>query len=69
MINDNLRIMLVEDHPFQLRATQCLLESYGFTHLATSDCAKGALQHMCEADKPLIFCYAINACLKFPALT
>lgn len=29
MINDNLRIMLVEDHPFQLRATQCLLESYG----------------------------------------
>jgi CheY-like chemotaxis protein len=52
MINDNLRIMLVEDHPFQLRATQCLLESYGFTHLATSDCAKGASQHMCEADKP-----------------
>lgn len=52
MIKDNLRIMLVEDHPFQLRATQCLLESYGFTHLTTSDCAKGALQHMFEAEKP-----------------
>jgi response regulator of citrate/malate metabolism len=52
MINDNLRIMLVEDHPFQLRATQCLLESYGFTQLTTSDCATGALQHMVKAEQP-----------------
>lgn len=52
MINDSLRIMLVEDHPFQLRATQCLLESYGFTHLTTSDCARDALQHMIRAEQP-----------------
>jgi CheY-like chemotaxis protein len=52
MNNDNLRIMLVEDHPFQLRATQCLLESYGFTDLATSDCAREALQHMVRAEQP-----------------
>nr|WP_180202617.1 response regulator [Pseudomonas sp. SbOxS1]NYU02087.1 response regulator [Pseudomonas sp. SbOxS1] len=52
MINDNLRIMVVEDHPFQLRATQCLLESYGFTHLTTSDCARNALQHMFRAEQP-----------------
>lgn len=52
MINDNLRIMLVEDHPFHLRATQCLLESYGFTQLTTSDCATGALQHMVKAEQP-----------------
>ena len=29
MFKDDLRILLVEDHPFQLRATQYLLESYG----------------------------------------
>jgi CheY-like chemotaxis protein len=52
MIDDSLRIMLVEDHPFQLKATQCLLESYGFIHLTTSDCATGALQHMLRAGQP-----------------
>jgi len=52
MIKDNLRILLVEDHPFQLRATQCLLESYGFTQLTTTDCARGALQHMRTAVQP-----------------
>jgi CheY-like chemotaxis protein len=52
MIKDNLRILLVEDHPFQLKATQCLLESYGFTQLTTSDCAEGALQQMLGAVQP-----------------
>ncbi|MBT9572015.1 MAG: response regulator [Pseudomonas umsongensis] len=52
MMDDSLRIMLVEDHPFQLKATQCLLESYGFIHLTTSDCATGALQHMLRAEQP-----------------
>ncbi|MHC8319441.1 response regulator [Pseudomonas sp. GB2N2] len=49
---DDWRILLVEDHPFQLRATQCLLESYGFTQLTTSDSAQGALQHMLTAVQP-----------------
>ncbi|MGY2339958.1 response regulator [Pseudomonas sp. SDO5532_S415] len=52
MIKDNLRILLVEDHPFQLRATQYLLESYGFTRLTTTDCAQGALQQMLDAEQP-----------------
>ena len=52
MIKDNLRILLVEDHPFQLRATQYLLESYGFTQLTTTDCAQGALQLMLTATQP-----------------
>ncbi|MBV6825555.1 response regulator [Pseudomonas sp. PD9R] len=52
MIKDSLRILLVEDHPFQLRATQYLLESYGFTQLSTSDCAEGALQQMLKATQP-----------------
>lgn len=49
---DNVRILLVEDHPFQLRATQYLLESYGFNQLTTSDCAQGALQQMLTAAQP-----------------
>lgn len=49
---ENLHILLVEDHPFQLMATQCLLESFGFTRLTTSDSAKGALQHMQTAVQP-----------------
>ncbi|QVW21745.1 response regulator [Pseudomonas hormoni] len=49
---DDLRILLVEDHPFQLRATQYLLESYGFTQLTTSDSAQGALQQMLAAVQP-----------------
>ncbi|MEX3777172.1 response regulator [Pseudomonas sp. MYb118] len=51
-IKDDLRILLVEDHPFQLRATQYLLESYGFTQLTTSDSAHGALQQMLTAVQP-----------------
>ncbi|MGY2186919.1 response regulator [Pseudomonas sp. MAG733B] len=52
MFKDNLRILLVEDHPFQLRATQYLLESYGFTQLTTTDSAEGALQKMFMAAQP-----------------
>ncbi|WP_223415843.1 MULTISPECIES: response regulator [unclassified Pseudomonas] len=58
MFKDDLRILLVEDHPFQLRATQYLLESYGFTQLTTTDSAKGALQQMFRAVQPfdLLLC-------------
>lgn len=49
---DDLRILLVEDHPFQLMATQYLLESYGFTQLTTCDSAQGALQQMLTAGQP-----------------
>jgi CheY-like chemotaxis protein len=52
MFNDDLRILLVEDHPFQLRATQYLLESYGFTQLTTTDSAEGALHQMLKAVQP-----------------
>nr|WP_150713165.1 response regulator [Pseudomonas fluorescens] len=47
-----MRILLVEDHPFQLWATQYLLESYGFTQLTTSDSAKSAMQHMLTSAQP-----------------
>lgn len=49
MAEDDLRILLVEDHPFQLKATQYLLESYGFTQLTTVDSAEGAMQLMLRA--------------------
>ncbi|MGJ7515522.1 response regulator [Pseudomonas baetica] len=52
MIKDNLHILLVEDHPFQLRATQYLLESFGFTRLTTTNCAQGALQYLLGAEQP-----------------
>jgi CheY-like chemotaxis protein len=60
MIKDNLRILLVEDHPFQLRATQYLLESYGFTQLTTTDCAQGALKLMLTATQPFDILCATN---------
>lgn len=52
MAEDDLRILVVEDHPFQLMATQCLLESYGFSRLTTTDSAKGAMQQMLGAVQP-----------------
>ncbi|KAB0483807.1 CheY chemotaxis protein or a CheY-like REC (receiver) domain [Pseudomonas reinekei] len=52
MTKDNLRILLVEDHPFQLKATQYLLESFGFYRLITTDSAHGALQEMLSAEQP-----------------
>lgn len=48
----NFRILLVEDHPFQLQATLCLLETYGFTHITTADNADNALQKMLSATHP-----------------
>jgi len=52
MAENDLRILVVEDHPFQLKATQYLLESYGFTRLTTCDSAKGAWNRMLEATQP-----------------
>jgi CheY-like chemotaxis protein len=52
VIKDDLRILLVEDHPFQLWATQYLLESYGFTQLTTSHSADDAMQHMRSSVQP-----------------
>ncbi|APC18333.1 response regulator [Pseudomonas frederiksbergensis] len=52
MFNYNLRIMLVEDHPFQLKATQYLLESYGFTQVTAVDNAENALQTMTQVQRP-----------------
>lgn len=52
MFSYNFRIMLVEDHPFQLKATQYLLESYGFTHITTSNSANAALQAMNRVHNP-----------------
>jgi len=51
-LKDDFRILLVEDHPFQLMATQYLLESYGFTQLTTCDSAQKALQKMLAAVHP-----------------
>ncbi|WP_460145161.1 response regulator [Pseudomonas sp. S2_A02] len=52
MFKHDWRILLVEDHPFQLRATQYLLESYGFTQLTATDSAEAALQQMLKAAQP-----------------
>ncbi len=52
MFKHDWRILLVEDHPFQLRATQYLLESYGFTQLTATDSAESALQQMLNASPP-----------------
>ncbi len=43
MLKHDLRILVVEDHPFQLAATQCLLNSYGFHHLTATHDAETAL--------------------------
>ncbi len=42
--NYPLRILLVEDHPFQLLATQCLLKSFGFEHLTLAENAEQAIR-------------------------
>lgn len=52
MFKHDCRILLVEDHPFQLRATQYLLESYGFSQLTATDSAEAALQQMDNASHP-----------------
>ncbi|WP_191486545.1 response regulator [Pseudomonas sp. FEN] len=43
MPKHNLRVLLVEDHPFQLAATQSLLNSYGFHDLTPTLNAREAL--------------------------
>lgn len=52
MTENDLRILLVEDHPFQLRVTGYLLESYGFTQLTSTDSAHAAMQQMSRAAQP-----------------
>lgn len=48
----DLRILVVEDHCFQLRATQLLLETYGFTSITIADSANAALSRMREVARP-----------------
>lgn len=47
-----LRILLVEDHPFQLLATQCLLRSFGFEQLTLAENAEQAIRAMSTATNP-----------------
>ncbi|TFY92083.1 response regulator [Pseudomonas kairouanensis] len=53
-----LRILLVEDHPFQLLATQCLLRSFGFERLTPAENAEQAIHVMTQALTPfdLLLC-------------
>lgn len=54
----SLRILLVEDHPFQLLATQCLLRSFGFARLTPAESAEQAICLMSQAEVPfdIILC-------------
>ena len=58
MPSSNLRILLVEDHPFQLLATQCLLRSFGYERLTPAENAEQAVRLMTLADTPfdIILC-------------
>lgn len=47
-----LRILLVEDHPFQLLATQCLLRSFGFEQLTPAENAEQAIRLMTLSESP-----------------
>ena len=47
-----LRILLVEDHPFQLLAIQCLLKSFGFSHLTPAENAEQAIKLMRTTEAP-----------------
>ncbi|KRP41494.1 Response regulator receiver domain-containing protein [Pseudomonas libanensis] len=47
-----LRILLVEDHPFQLLATQCLLRSFGFEQLTPVENAEQAIRLMSQSEHP-----------------
>ncbi len=53
-----LRILLVEDHPFQLLATQCLLRSFGFDQLTPVENAEQAIRTMtqCKFSYDLMLC-------------
>ncbi|AUG06694.1 response regulator [Pseudomonas sp. S09G 359] len=58
MPSNALRILLVEDHPFQLIATQCLLRSFGFEQLCPAENAEQAIRLMTLAETPfdIILC-------------
>ncbi|QJI28268.1 response regulator [Pseudomonas sp. ADAK18] len=47
-----LRILLVEDHPFQLLATQCLLKNAGYHQLTPAENAEQALRLMTQTEMP-----------------
>ncbi|MGY2376236.1 response regulator [Pseudomonas sp. SDO524_S393] len=47
-----LHILVVEDHPFQLLATQCLLKNFGFHHLTPAENAEQAIRLMTQAAAP-----------------
>ncbi|NWC95158.1 MULTISPECIES: response regulator [unclassified Pseudomonas] len=49
---EQLRILLVEDHPFQLLATQCLLRNYGYHDLALAENAEQAMRLMTQTETP-----------------
>jgi len=53
-----LHILLVEDHPFQLLATQYLLRSFGFARVTPADSAEQAIRLMSRAQVPfdIILC-------------
>ncbi|WP_248745623.1 response regulator [Pseudomonas sp. MWU12-2037] len=52
MPKHNLRVLLVEDHPFQLAATQSLLNSYGFHALTPTLNAREAMSALNSAHAP-----------------
>lgn len=52
MPSNPLRILLVEDHPFQLLATQCLLRSFGFERLTPAENAEQAVHLMTQSEVP-----------------
>ncbi|PRA27235.1 response regulator [Pseudomonas poae] len=58
MLRYPLRILLVEDHPFQLLATQCLLRSFGFDKLTPTENAEQAIRVMTQTEAPfdIILC-------------
>lgn len=58
MLKENLRILLVEDHPFQLIATQILLNNHGFYRLTPVMNAKEAMHALERSPSPydLLLC-------------
>jgi CheY-like chemotaxis protein len=58
MLNHKLRILLVEDHPFQLIATQILLNNQGYFLLTPALTAAEALQALARTKVPydLLLC-------------
>jgi CheY-like chemotaxis protein len=58
MFKHNLRILLVEDHPFQLIATQILLNNQGYFLLTPALTAVEALQALARTTEPydLLLC-------------